>query len=101
LQKLKTVKASKGTADDMVLIIKPGEGSAFKNFVDMADEVAINNIKHYFIDEMNEFFEEKFFIVTGKRFYAKGFLLRFSIEAKVADADTNDFSELGIHSSAL
>jgi hypothetical protein len=38
----------------MVLIIKPGEASAFKNFVDMADEVTINNIKHYFIDEMNE-----------------------------------------------
>ena len=53
LQKLKAVKASKGTANDMVLIIKPGEGSAFKNFVDMADEVTINNIKHYFIDEMN------------------------------------------------
>jgi biopolymer transport protein ExbD len=54
LQKLAAVKAAKGTADDMVLIIKPGEASAFKNFVDMADEVTINNIKHYFIDEMNE-----------------------------------------------
>ena len=54
LQKLKAVKESKGTADDMVLIIKPGEASAFKNFVDMADEVTINNIKHYFIDEMND-----------------------------------------------
>jgi biopolymer transport protein ExbD len=54
LQKLKAVKASKGTADDMVLIIKPGDGSAFKNFVDIADEVTINKIKHYFIDEMNE-----------------------------------------------
>ena len=54
LQKLKAVKESKGTADDMVLIIKPGERSAFKNFVDMADEVTINNIKHYFIDEMND-----------------------------------------------
>ena len=54
LQKLKAVKASKGTTDDMVLIIKPGAASAFKNFVDMADEVTINNIKHYFIDEMND-----------------------------------------------
>jgi len=53
LQKLQAVKAAKGTADDMVLVIKPGQGSAFKNFVDMVDEVAINNIKHYFIDEMN------------------------------------------------
>jgi biopolymer transport protein ExbD len=54
LQKMAAVKAAKGTTDDMVLIIKPGESSAFKNFVDMADEVTINNIKHYFIDEMNE-----------------------------------------------
>ncbi len=54
LQKLKAVAAAKGTADDMVLILKPGEASAFKNFVDMADEVTINNIKHYFIDEMND-----------------------------------------------
>lgn len=54
LQKLAAVKIAKGLADEMVLIIKPGEGSAFKNFVDIADEVTINNIKHYFIDEMNE-----------------------------------------------
>lgn len=54
LQKLAAVKAAKGTADDMVLIIKSGAASAFKNFVDMADEVTINNIKHYFIDEINE-----------------------------------------------
>jgi biopolymer transport protein ExbD len=54
LQKLAAVKAAKGTADDMVLIIKPGAASVFKNFVDMADEVTINNIKHYFIDEVNE-----------------------------------------------
>jgi biopolymer transport protein ExbD len=54
LAKLAAVKKAKGTADDMVLIIKPGAESAFKNFVDMADEVTINNIKHYFIDEINE-----------------------------------------------
>ena len=54
LQKLDAVKFAKGSADEMVLIIKPGEGSSFKNFVDMADEITINNIKHYFIDEMNE-----------------------------------------------
>ncbi|WP_462251083.1 ExbD/TolR family protein [Ferruginibacter sp.] len=54
LAKLAAVKNAKGTADDMVLIIKPGAESAFKNFVDMADEVTINNIKHYFIDEINE-----------------------------------------------
>ena len=51
LAKLDAVKKAKGTADDMVLIIKPGAESAFKNFVDMADEVTINNIKHYFIED--------------------------------------------------
>ena len=54
LQKLAAVKKVKGSAEDMVLIIKPGEESAFKNFVDMADEVTINNVKHYFIDEISE-----------------------------------------------
>jgi biopolymer transport protein ExbD len=54
LAKLAAVKNVKGTADDMVLIIKPEAESAFKNFVDIADEVTINNIKHYFIDEVNE-----------------------------------------------
>ncbi len=54
LQKLAAVKLAKGTADDMVLIIKPGDGSAFKNFVDIADEVTINNIRHYFVDEVND-----------------------------------------------
>ncbi len=54
LQKSAAVKMAKGTANDMVLIIKPGAESSFKNFVDMADEVTINNIKHYFIDEIND-----------------------------------------------
>ena len=53
LQKIAAVKKTKGTAEDMVLVIKPGAESAFKNFVDIADEVTINNIKHYFIDEIN------------------------------------------------
>jgi len=54
LQKLEVVKNTKGRVDDMVLIIKPGDESVFKNFVDMADEVIINNIKHYFVDEIND-----------------------------------------------
>lgn len=38
----------------MVLIIKPGEESTFQNFVDIIDEVTINNVKHYYVDEVND-----------------------------------------------
>ncbi len=42
-----------GRKDALVLIIKPSAGSNFQNFVDMVDEVAINNVKHYYIDAIN------------------------------------------------
>ena len=48
------VKNSKGSADEMVLIVKPADECSYKNFVDILDEVAINDIKHYFIDELND-----------------------------------------------
>ena len=51
LQKRKLVNAAKGTPDDFVLIIKPGNESTFQNFVDIVDEVAINNVKHYYTSE--------------------------------------------------
>jgi biopolymer transport protein ExbD len=55
LQKKKNaVLEARGTADEMVLIVKPASASSYKNFVDIIDEVAINGIKHYFIDELNE-----------------------------------------------
>lgn len=54
LQKIATVKALRGTEDEMVLIVKPADESSYKNFVDILDEVAINGIKHYFIDELND-----------------------------------------------
>ena len=54
LLKKELVKKAKGTADDMVLIVKPTDGSSYKNFVDILDEVAITRVKHYFIDEINE-----------------------------------------------
>ena len=53
MDKKELVRSVKGNADRMVLIIKPMEGSHFKNFVDMADEVSINTIKKYYIDEMS------------------------------------------------
>ena len=54
LQKRKLVNALKGTADDFVLIIKPGNESTFQNFVDIVDEVAINNVKHYYTSETDK-----------------------------------------------
>jgi biopolymer transport protein ExbD len=53
MDKKATVKNNKGTSDAMVLIVKPANESSYKNFVDILDEVAINQIKHYFIDEIN------------------------------------------------
>lgn len=53
-QKKKKVFNARGNADEFVLIIKPSEKSSFKNFVDLADEVTINLIKRYYIDELND-----------------------------------------------
>ena len=54
LDKKKAVKASRGKEDEFVLIIKPAERSTFKNFVDITDEVTINNIKRYYIGELSD-----------------------------------------------
>ena len=54
LEKKKAVKMARGKEDQFVLIIKPGERSTFKNFVDITDEVTINNIKRYYIGELGE-----------------------------------------------
>jgi biopolymer transport protein ExbD len=54
LKKREAVKSSRGSTDQMVLIIKPSEESVYKNFVDILDEVAINGISHYFVDEIND-----------------------------------------------
>jgi biopolymer transport protein ExbD len=54
LKKKKEVEKMKGNADDFVLIIKSADLSTFQNFVDIVDEVAINNVKHYYIDEVNK-----------------------------------------------
>jgi biopolymer transport protein ExbD len=53
INKRNKVIAQKGNANNMVIIIKPSDKAVFKNFVDMVDEVAINDIKHYFIDEVS------------------------------------------------
>jgi biopolymer transport protein ExbD len=56
-QKRRKVFDATGNKDRFVLIIKPSGQSSFKNFVDMTDEVTINQIKRYYIDELND--EEK------------------------------------------
>lgn len=53
-RKRKIVKATRGTADQFVLIIKGADASSFKNFVDITDEVTINGIKRYYIDELTD-----------------------------------------------
>jgi len=53
LLKKEKVRETTGDADDFVLIIKPGERSTMQNFVDIMDEVAINDIRHYYISEIN------------------------------------------------
>ena len=54
LQKKAAVKTARGSESEIVLIVKPADESSYKNFVDILDEVAINGIRHYFIDELNE-----------------------------------------------
>ena len=50
-QKKQMVQQARGSAEQFVLIIKPLPESSFKNFVDITDEVTINNIKRYYLDE--------------------------------------------------
>jgi hypothetical protein len=54
LQKKRKVALARGNEDQFVLIIKPTEKSSFKNFVDITDEVTINNVKRYYIDDLTE-----------------------------------------------
>ena len=54
LEKKEKVRKATGNADRFVLIIKPGIRSTLQNFVDIIDETAINDIKRYYISELNE-----------------------------------------------
>jgi len=54
LEKKEKVRMALGNTDCFVLIIKPGKRSTMQNFVDMMDEVAINDIVHYYISETDE-----------------------------------------------
>lgn len=50
--KKKKVASARGSGDQFVLIIKAADAASFKNFVDITDEVTINGIKRYYIDEI-------------------------------------------------
>lgn len=54
LHKRKAIQKVKGSPDDFVMIIKPSNESTFQNFVDIVDEVAINNVKYYYITEIDK-----------------------------------------------
>lgn len=46
----------------MIVIIKPTEGSTYKNFVDVLDEMSIADVKSYLIDDNSLASQEKGFI---------------------------------------
>ena len=49
IEKQKKIAASKKEIKDMVVIIKPGEKSNYKNLIDVLDEMQINGVKKYAI----------------------------------------------------
>lgn len=51
-QKKKTVQQVRGSGKEFVLIIKAADAASFKNFIDITDEVTINDIRQYYIDEL-------------------------------------------------
>ena len=53
MNKKEMVRIARGDASQFVLIIKPGELSTMQNFADIMDEVAINDIKRYYLSEIN------------------------------------------------
>jgi biopolymer transport protein ExbD len=52
LDKKKRVQAQFGS-NEMILVIKPANESSYKNFVDILDEVSINDLRFYFIDKLS------------------------------------------------
>lgn len=48
-QKQKKVAQVLGNRNKTVIIIDPGAGVSYKNFIDILDEIQINDVQHYFI----------------------------------------------------
>ena len=56
-QKQKTLEEQnphREKSNELMLVIKAGERSDYKNLVDILDEVLINNVKHYALVELTE-----------------------------------------------
>jgi biopolymer transport protein ExbD len=54
MNKKRKVQQATQRNDRFVLIIQPTAVSSFKNFVDITDEVAINDIKRYYVDDVKQ-----------------------------------------------
>ncbi|MGH2649541.1 MAG: hypothetical protein ACRDE8_18325 [Ginsengibacter sp.] len=52
-QKIKRVTETMGDSKKTVIIIYPGNESTYKNFIDVLDEIQINDIRHYFVMNQN------------------------------------------------
>ena len=52
-QKQNEVAHKLGDKDKTVIIIDPGPQSSYKNFMDILDEIQINDIRHYFVVNHN------------------------------------------------
>jgi len=64
VEKRKQVIKKRGK-DEMIIIIKPGKESTFKNLVDVVDECNISVVKRYYIDELNEIEHKKLFQIKA------------------------------------
>ncbi|RYY22204.1 MAG: biopolymer transporter ExbD [Chitinophagaceae bacterium] len=53
-----------GSKKDLMLIIKPTAGASYRNVVDVLDEVAINEVKHY---AMSDLYPEEEAVVSERR----------------------------------
>jgi biopolymer transport protein ExbD len=51
-QQKNTLRSLQGTDSSFSLVIKASDSASFRNFVDITDEVTINAVKKYYIDEL-------------------------------------------------
>jgi biopolymer transport protein ExbD len=54
LDKQQKVMKVRGSKDEMVVIIKPGKEASYKNTMDILDEMTINNVTKYYLDDEDE-----------------------------------------------
>lgn len=51
LDKLQAIREARGSAKEMVVLIKPRSGATYKNIIDVLDEMLINGISKYAVVE--------------------------------------------------